>query len=87
MGMTLAPDEIKALDKLAEISDQGWFQIKAPNFVWDNDNKIRLSVSRACQEFLECTEDFIRSLTAREKRSVENVKAKIAACNAGDNTD
>lgn len=85
--MELTNDEITALEKLAEISDQLWFQIKTPNYVWDDDNKVRLSVDKACKEFLECTEDHIKSLTAKQKRSIENVKAKVAACIAGNNSN
>lgn len=59
-------DEIKLLERIASESGNDWFQIRTPNFIWDNDNKIRLSVKEAVEELLECSRQQLESLEDNE---------------------
>lgn len=75
--MDLNPDEIQTLDKLVNLSGEKWFVIKTPNYIWDNDNKIRLSLISACKEFLQCTDSYISKLNSAEKNTIKKLSMKL----------
>lgn len=75
--MVLSPEEITALENLSRLSNQLWFQIKSPTYIWDNDNKIRLSVMFGCRVFLQCSESFVCKLSNKEKRTINMLNRKI----------
>ncbi len=72
--MFLSPEEINSLEELSIVSNQTWFQIKTPTFIWDSDNHVRLSVIGGCTELLQCSENCIEALSARQKKIIKNLK-------------
>lgn len=69
----LSIDEIALLETLAAESGNTWFSIRSPNFVWDNDNKVRLSVREAVKELLECSRGF---LEGKDRKTLEGLYEK-----------
>lgn len=75
--MILMPDEIEVLDKLIDMSDQTWFQIKTPTYIWDSDNQVRLETESAVKEFLQCVGDSINDLSDKMRKTVRGIYEKI----------
>lgn len=71
--MFLTVDEISALEKLIALSGQDWFNIRTPNFIWDNENKVRMEVKAAVKEFLSCAESHIAELTEDERWIIKDL--------------
>lgn len=71
--MFLTVDEIGALEKLIAFSGQNWFSIRTPNFIWDNENKVRLEMKSAIKEFLSCAESHIAELPENERWIIKDL--------------
>lgn len=75
--MELNENEIIALEKLAELSSQSWFQIRTPRYIWDADNKVRMSVVNGCKEFIECSRNFMVKLSKKQRGFINELEKKI----------
>lgn len=75
--MELSKDEIVALEKLSLFSQQNWFSIRTPNYVWDADNKIRMNLAKGCKEFIECSRDFVKNLSNKQRGIINELEKKI----------
>lgn len=75
--MTLTVDEIIALSLLAATSGEQWFSIRAYNYIWDRDNKVRMKVEEAVNELFQCADSFIPSLPSREKETIILLKERM----------
>lgn len=74
--MTLMPNEIEVLNKLRHMSNETWFQIKTPNYIWDADNQVRLETKQGVKEFLQCVGESINDLSDKMRKTVRGIYEK-----------